>query len=137
MPLLYRGAKFAARRMPKVISPTTHAVLDYVVAGSFLLKAARLWKRHRRASAASLICGGAALANALVTDYPGGVVRKINYSTHGRNDAAIAGFAASAPRLLGFAHDDESHFFTVEALAATAIIGLTDFEYYEQQSLAA
>jgi hypothetical protein len=123
--------------MPKVVNPTTHAVLDYLVAGSFLLKTALLWKRHRRAGAASLICGGAALANALVTDYPGGVFRKISYSTHGRNDAAIAGFAASAPRLLGFVHDDESRFFAVESLAATAIIGLTDYEYYERPSLAA
>jgi len=137
MPLWYRGARFASRRMPKVINPTTHAVMDYFVAGSFLLEAALLWKRHRRAGAASLICGGAALANALVTDYPGGVFRKISYRTHGQNDAAIAGFAASAPRLLGFARGDESRFFTVEALAATAIIGLTDFNYYEEASLAA
>jgi len=137
MPLLHQGAKFAARRMPKVINPTTHAVLDYVVAGSFLLKAARLWKRHRRAAAASLLCGGAALTNALVTDYPGGVFRKLSYRTHGRNDSAIAGFTAAAPRLLGFADDRESRFFSAEALAETVITGLTDFEYYEDPALAA
>ncbi len=138
MPLWHQGAKFAARRMPKVIGPTTHAVLDYVVAGSFFLKAATLWKQHRRAAAASLLCGGATLANALVTDYPGGVFRKISFRTHGRNDSAIAGFTASAPRLLGFAKDDESRFFSVEALTETAITGLTDFDYYEgEKSLAA
>ncbi len=137
MPLLHQGAKFAVRRMPKVINPTTHAVLDYIVAGSFLLKTARLWKRHRRAAAASLLCGGAALANALVTEYPGGVFRKISYRTHGRNDSAIAGFTASAPRLLGFAHDDEARFFSLEALTEIVITGLTDFDYYEDKSLAA
>jgi len=137
MPLLHQGAKFAVRRMPKVINPTTHAVLDYVVAGSFLLKAASLWKRHRRAAAASLMCGGAALANALVTDYPGGVLRKISFRTHGRNDSAIAGFTAAAPKLLGFANDRESRFFSAEALAETVITGLTDFEYYEDRALAA
>ena len=133
MPLWHSGAKLAVRRMPKVISPTTHAMLDYVVVASFLLKGARLWKRHRRASAASLICGGAVLANALLTDYPGGVVPKISFRTHGRNDSAIAGFTASAPRLLGFAHDAESRFFNVEALTGTVITGLTDFEYYDEE----
>jgi hypothetical protein len=112
-------------------------VLDYVVAASFLLKGALLWKRHRRASAGSLICGGAALANAMVTDYPGGVFRKISFRTHGRNDSAIAGFTAAAPKLLGFADDRESRFFNVEALTETVITGLTDFEYYEESSLAA
>ena len=137
MPLLHLGAKFASRRMPKVISPTTHAVLDYVVAGSFFLKAAALWKRNRRAAGASLVCGGAALANSLVTDYPGGVFRKISYRTHGRNDSAIAGFTAAAPKLLGFAHDREARFFGFEALTGTVISGLTDFEYYEEEALAA
>jgi len=137
MPLLHQGAKFAVRRMPKVINPTTHAVLDYLVAGSFLLKAAVLWKQHRRAAAASLICGGASLANALVTDYPGGVFRKISFRTHGRNDSAIAGFTAAAPKLLGFDDDRESRFFNVEALTETVITGLTDFDYYEDRSVAA
>jgi hypothetical protein len=123
--------------MPKVINPTTHAVLDYVVAGSFLLKAAALWKRNRRAAAASLICGGATLANALVTDYPGGVFPKISYRTHGRNDSAIAGLTAAAPKLLRFSDDREARFFGVEALAETVITGLTDFDYYEEESLAA
>lgn len=137
MPLLEQGAKFAARKMPKVINPTTHAVLDYVVAGSFLIKAALLWKRNRRAAAASLMCGGATLANAMVTDYPGGVWRKISYRAHGRNDSALAGFTAAAPGLLGFKDDDEAGFFRAEALTETVILGLTDFEYYEERELAA
>ncbi len=137
MPLLHQGAKFAVRRMPKVISPTTHAVLDYLVAGSFLLKAATAWKRNRRAAAASLICGGATLANALVTDYPGGVVPRISFRTHGRNDSMIAGFTAAAPKLMGFADGRDARFFSVEALTETVVTGLTDFDYYEDRSLAA
>lgn len=137
MPLWEKGAKFAARRMPDVIRPTSHAVLDYAIAGSFLLKAARLWKRNRRAATGALICGGATLANALLTDYPGGVFPKISYRTHGRNDAAIAGFTASAPRLLGFHNDKESTFFHVEAVVETVVTELTNFDYYERKSLAA
>lgn len=138
MPLWEKGAKIVARKMPKLIHPTAHAVLDYAIAGSFLLNAYRLWKRHRRAAAGSLICGAATLANALVTDYPGGAFRLISYRAHGRNDSAIAGFAASAPRLLGFAGEKERRFFSIEALTGTVIIGLTDFEHdHEEDSLAA
>lgn len=128
MPLLHKGAKFAAKKMPKVISPTTHAVLDYAFAAGFLLKAALIWNRHRRAAVGSLICGGAVLANAMLTDYPGGVLRKISYRTHGRNDSAISGFTASAPGLLGFSKVNDARFFTVSALAETVIVGLTDYE---------
>jgi hypothetical protein len=137
MPLLHQGAKFAVRRMPKVIKPTTHAVLDYVVAASFLLKAASTWRRNRRAAGAALLCGGATLANALLTDYPGGVVPKISFRAHGRNDSAIAGLTAAAPKLLGFADSRDARFFSVEALGQTVVTGLTDFEYYERESLAA
>jgi len=138
MPLWEKGAKFAARRMPKVISPTTHAVLDYAVAGSFFLKAYLLWNRHRRAATGALACGATTLANALVTDYPGGAWKLISYRSHGRNDSAIAGLTASAPRLLGFAEDKEQRFFNFEALAGIAIIGLTDFDYYhEKKTMAA
>ena len=137
MPLWETGAKFAARRMPKVINPTTHAVLDYLVAGSFLLKGALLWKRNRRAASAALICGGATLANALVTEYPGGVWPKISYRAHGRNDSALAGFTAAAPGLMRFKDDDEATFFRIEALTETVIVGLTDFEYYDERELAA
>jgi hypothetical protein len=137
MPLLQTGAKFAARKLPDVINPATHAVLDYAVAGAFFLKAVLLWKRHRRAAAGSVICGGAVVANALVTDYPGGVFRKISYHTHGRNDMAIAGFTASAPRLLGFDKQDAATFFSVGAVVETVVTELTNFDYYEDQSLAA
>jgi hypothetical protein len=128
MPLLQKGTKFAARRMPDIIDPRLHAVLDYAVAAGFFLKGALLWKRRRRAAAGALICGGATLANALVTDYPGGVFPKISYRTHGRNDAAIAAFTASAPRLLGFAKDDAERFFSMAAVVETAVTELTNYD---------
>jgi hypothetical protein len=36
--------------------------------------------------------------------------------------------------LLRFEDKPEARFFEVEALAETAIVGLTDFEYYERPS---
>jgi hypothetical protein len=133
MALLESGVRFAADRMPKVIKPGTHAVLDYAVAGVFLAMGARLWKRNRRAAVGSLLCGGAAALNAVVTDYPGGVVHAIDYRTHGRIDAGLAALTASAPRLLGFSDEDEARFFGFQALAETVVSGLTDYGYYEEE----
>ena len=132
MALLQQGARFAARKMPKVINPTAHAALDYAVAASFLLMGARLWRRHRRAAVASLMCGGAAATNALLTDYPGGVFRVIDYKTHGRIDAGIAAMTASAPQLMGFSREAEARFFSVEALAETVVTGMTDYNHYSE-----
>jgi hypothetical protein len=128
MPLLQTGARFAASRMPKVISPNAHAVLDYAVAGIFLLMGARLWRRHRRAALASFTCGAAKAINSMVTDYPGGVVHVIDYDTHSRVDAGLAALTAAAPRFLGFSDEDEARFFSGCALAETVIAGLTDYE---------
>jgi len=132
MPLWEHGVRFAARTMPARIGPATHAALDYAVAGSFLFMAARLWRRNRRAAVGSLLCGGIVAANALLTDYPGGVFDVIDYKTHARVDAALAGLAAAAPRLLGFSEEPEARFFNVEALAQTVATSLTDFDRYEQ-----
>lgn len=131
MPLWEHGVRFAARRMPARIGPVTHAALDYAVAGSFLFMAARMWRRNRRAAVGSLLCGGLAAANALLTDYPGGVFNVIDYKTHARVDAALAGLAGAAPQLLGFSGEPEARFFNVEALAQTVATTLTDFDHYE------
>lgn len=137
MPLWHTGAKLAARNMPKIVNPTTHAVLDYAVAGAFLFAAARLWNRHRRAAVGSLLCGGAAAANAMFTDYPGGVFRVMSYRTHGRIDAVIAGLTASAPQLMGFSSEAEARFFSAQALSETVIAGLSDFHGEEEDGLEA
>ena len=131
MPLWEHGVRFATRKLPARIGPATHAALDYAVAGTFLFMAARLWRRNRRAAVGSLLCGGIVATNALITDYPGGVFNVIDYKTHARVDAALAGLAGAAPRLLGFSGEPEATFFNVEALAQTVAATLTDFDHYE------
>lgn len=132
MPLWQSGVHFAARKIPARIGPATHAALDYAIAGSFLFMAARLWRRNRRAAVGSLLCGGIVAANALLTDYPGGVFNVIDYQTHARVDAGLAALAGAAPRLLGFSGEPEAGFFNVEALAQTVTASLTDFDFYEE-----
>jgi hypothetical protein len=134
MALWQKGVRMAVGKMPKVIDPTTHAVLDYAVTGSFLLMGILFWKRNKRAAVSSLLCGGASAANIWLTDYPGGRRKVISYKAHGHIDTGIAGMTAGMPRLLRFEHDAEAGFFEIEALANTAIVGLTDFDYYQQAS---
>ena len=108
MTLLQKGLRMAARRLPKVINPTTHAMLDYAVAGSFLLMGVLFLKRNKRAAASSLLCAGAAAANILLTDYPGGSRQVIDYKTHGVIDEGIAGMTAAMPRFVGFGDEPEA-----------------------------
>ena len=134
MTLLRKGLRMAVSKMPKMIDPSTHAVLDYAVTGAFLIMGIRFWKRSKRAAIGSLLCGGAAAANIALTDYPGGARKVLSYKAHGHVDAALASVTAAVPRLLRLEDNPEGRFFELEALAETAIVGLTDFDYYEHPS---
>ena len=82
MPLMQIGLQMAAGKLPKVIKPRPHAIIDYAVAGSFMVMGALWWRSHRRAAVSSLICGGATAVNTLLTDYPGGKLSVISYRNH-------------------------------------------------------
>jgi len=114
-------------RLPKVIKPKTHAVLDYVMAGTLIALGAFFWKRNKRAALAAMACGGATVATALLTDYPGGVKPVIDFETHGKIDAGMAGLTATLPTFLGFGNEEEAKYFRGAALAETIITGMTDF----------
>jgi len=134
MALWQKGLRMAAGRMPKLIGPGTHAVLDYAVAGSFLLMGVLFWKRNKRAAVGSMLCGGAAAANLMLTEYPGGSPKLIGYRAHGNIETGIAGMTAAMPRLLRFEDEPEARFFGVSALANTMIATLTDYDFDEPTS---
>src|SRR5450755_668243 len=134
MALLQKGVALAAGRMPKLISPRVHSALDYAVAGSFLLMGALFWKRNRRAAIGSLICGGATAAVSLLTDYPGGTRKPISYSMHGQIDTGLIAMTAAMPRLVHIEGEPQAKFFSRQALAKTAITGMTNFERPRRRS---
>ena len=113
--------------VPKVIDPTTHAVLDYLTAGSFLAMGAALMRKHPRASTLAFINGASVLAASLLTDYPGGVWRKLSFRTHGMLDVMQASMAASMPAIMGFGSDPEAQFFHAQAALEAGILAATDF----------
>ena len=111
MPILDKAAKLVTNRMPKVISPRTHAIIDYAMAASFFGMAAFFGRRNKRAAVSALLCGAAETITSLCTDYPGGVVREINFKTHGTIDFALSGLAASLPGMLRFNDEPGSKVF--------------------------
>jgi hypothetical protein len=127
MPFLANVTRALTDRMPKVVSPGAHAVIDYATAASFIGMGIFMWKREKRAAISSLVCGAAEMMTALMTDYPGGVVDEISFPTHGRIDVGMAGLVASMPGVMRFEDDPSSRFFSMQAVMMAAVTGLTDF----------
>lgn len=127
MPLLANITKSVTDRMPKVISPGAHAIIDYATAAGFIGMGIFMWKREKRAAISSLVCGAAEALTAVMTDYPGGLVKEISFETHGRIDVGMAGMVATMPGVMHFEDDPASRFFSIQAIMLAAVTGLTDF----------
>lgn len=127
MPILEQATRWTTNRMPKVINPTVHAIIDYGMAATFFTMAAIFWRRNKRAAICSLVCGGAETVTTLLTDYPGGVTDAISFETHGRIDFGMSGLISSMPNLMRFSGENESTFFRMQGIGMAAVTGLTDF----------
>ncbi len=126
MPILQKGAAMVADKLPKVISPKTHAIIDFANAGSFFIMGALFMRRSKKAGLASMICGAATVANVLMTDMPGGIGPN-SMSTHLRIDTGLAATCAALPNLMKF--DDESApkwFMRGEGIGMTVVGGMTN-----------
>jgi hypothetical protein len=121
---LESAAAPAARR----ISPTGHAVLDYGVAATFLAYGLSLRHRHRRAAALAFANGAMVLGMSLLTDYPGGVARRLSFKTHRTGDIAQAVLAGLGPVAFGFPKDPEAKFFYGQACSEAGVIAATDWD---------
>ena len=115
------------KRLPKVISPELHGLIDYAHAGFFVCAGFFLWKRNRPAAVAAFATGACVLSESLITDYPLGLEPVISFETHGKLDAAMASASLLAPQLLGFRDSGAATLFRVNAVVSGAIVGLTDY----------
>lgn len=114
--------------IPKPINPTIHAVLDYGTAAYFFGVAAGLWRRNLAGGIGALVNGAAVLGLSLMTDYPGGVWKRISFPTHGKVDAVQAAMAAAVPVAGGFADEADSWFFFGQAANEASVIAMTDWQ---------
>lgn len=127
MSLLHKSASIFAERLPKVLGPGLHSVVDYSLAALFFTASALFWRRHKSASVSALLCGAGVMLNGLFTDYPAGAVQAISWETHGKIDAGLAGITAAIPRMMGFEEDAQARFFEASAIAETLAVGFTDY----------
>jgi len=128
MPLMQKGVAAMSGHLPKVISPKTHAIIDYANLAAFITMGVLFWKKNRRASIASFICAGGKAANTLLTDFPGGVAKVISFPTHGKIDMALSAASAALPGFLDFQDEPQTKFFEMMGLSITAVGAMTDFE---------
>jgi hypothetical protein len=115
-------------RIPAVISPAQHAMLDYGVASTFLALGVTLLPRHRPAAALAILNGAMVLGMSLLTDYPGGLYRTLSFRAHRTGDIAQAALAGLGPVLFGFAGDPEAKYFYGQALSEAGVIAATDWD---------
>jgi hypothetical protein len=115
------------RAVPKVIDPKTHAVLDYTTAATLIAMGLKLRNRHRLASTFALVNAGTILLASMLTDYPGGLMRRLSFQMHGMMDVAQAGMMAMGPALLGFGRDPEAQLFYAQAAMEAGVVAATDW----------
>jgi hypothetical protein len=113
--------------VPKVIGPAQHAALDYGVTATYLLMGARFLSSHKRAATLAFINAGMVLGMSLMTDYPGGVWRKISFPMHGALDMVQAAVAGLGPVVMGFAGDPEAKGFYGQAFSEVGVVAATDW----------
>ena len=116
------------RTHAKPISPGRHAILDYGVAAAFIAYGLSTMSRHRKAAGLAFLNGGMVLGMSMLTDYPGGVIRKLSFRGHRRGDIMQAALAGLGPLLFGFSRDPEAKFFYKQAMSEVGVIAATDWD---------
>lgn len=125
--LAQKGLVAFGDKLPKVISPKVHAIMDYGVIGIWALVAARAWSKNRTAALGAVACAGAQLTTVLLTDFPGGVAKVIDFPTHGKIDMGLAAGATALPNILGITDTPEAKWFRILGMNITAETAMTDF----------
>jgi len=128
MPISTKLTELATKPLPKVISPVTHAAIDWSTAGAFAIAGTLLWKKNKRAALASYLCGNLIGSLIFLTDCPGGVWKEISFETHGNIDPGVSALVASMPNLLGFSEERESKLFQSIGIGLAAVRSLTRFD---------
>lgn len=114
-------------KLPKVISPTTHGIIDYCHAAFFATMAAVLWNKNRRAAVACASTSALVLGESLFTDYKWGVKKAIPFEVHGQLDGGFAAASLGIPKTFGFEGTGAATIFHVNAFVEATVVGLTDW----------
>ena len=129
MAMLNTVAKAITKPMPRMISPKSHSMVDYVVAGVFVAGAGFFWRRNKRAAIASLVSGTAIAAVSALTEYPGGVNGVFGLEKHRSIEVGLAAMIATMPEFFSFEDEPEKNFFRMQGVLLTCLSELTDLNY--------
>jgi len=111
--------------MPRFITKTMHAYLDYPVALGLLVMPFLfgIGAVNPIAMWLSVATGAAAFALTLLTDHKTGVVRVLSYQFHLMVDFMVGVAFVAAPHILGFSGLD-FWYFTILGATVLAVVGL-------------
>lgn len=111
----------------KVLNPTVHGVLDYVLALAFLLAPAMVDFSETAANLSTII-GVVYLGASLLTRYPLGAIRMIPFPIHGVIEAIMAASWIFMPWVFGFSGDPAArNFFVAAGVGLLVVAALTDY----------
>jgi hypothetical protein len=102
MSVLTHGIDDLETRLPKVISPSTHGIIDYAHSAFFFTVGVLCSRSNKRAACAAFATSGFILAQSLLTDYRFGWKPVISFETHGKMDSVFASASWLVPVLFGF-----------------------------------
>src|ERR1700712_5382198 len=114
-------------KVPKVISPTAHGIIDYAHAAFFFAVGVLCRRSNKRAASAAFATSGFILAQSLLTDYRFGAKPILPFETHGKMDAAFASGSWLIPRIFGFRGTPEAKIFEMNSLAEASVVEMTDW----------
>ena len=127
MPLMNQATNLLKTKLPKVISPTTHGIIDYAHSAFFLTMGIICSRSNKRAAAAAFATGGFVLVQSLLTDYRFGAKPVIPFETHGKMDSVFASSSWMLPVLFGFRGTKAAKVFEINSLAEASVVGMTDW----------
>jgi len=115
-------------KLPKVISPTAHGVIDYCHAAFFFAVGMFCRRSNKRAATAAFVTSGFIVAQSLLTDYRFGLKPVIPFETHGEMDRLFAAGSWLIPKVFGFEGTPAATIFSSNSLAESTVVAATDWD---------
>jgi hypothetical protein len=128
MSLPGNGLLTIENKLPKVINPTEHGVIDYAHAAFFFAVGLACRGSNKRAACAAFATSGFILVQSLLTDYPLGAKPVISFETHGKMDSVFAAASWLVPRFCGFNGTPAAKIFQLNSVAEASVVGMTDWD---------
>jgi hypothetical protein len=127
MSLINQSLDAVESKLPKIIGPTAHGLIDYAHSAFFLTVGLLFSRSNKRAACAAFATSGFILVQSLLTDYRFGAKPVISFETHGKMDSVFASSSWLVPVAFGFKGTNAARIFELNSLAEASVVGMTDW----------